>query len=193
MRNNFNNSNYNNSNNGISEYKKNIYGRRGNYLVIRSTIGIIILIIGIILLLNGCGAIKNTGFIDTTDKKANTYSQRENEQQNQLEYDIEDSLTNIADEYYLNEARANVKYFGKKIKITAGIEDITVDSSVFFNLGVTVYLREKGARYDLICNFGDGDSSGITYYNKGDKITIVGTMDEMIGSSLYMKKCNIID
>jgi len=114
------------------------------------------------------------------------------ENQKNTEFDIEDSLENITNEYYLNEARANTKYFNKKIKITSLIQSIDVDSSVLFNMGVTVHLYEKNAKYNIICNFKDGDSTGITKYNKGDKITVIGTMDTRIGDSPYMKNCFIV-
>lgn len=113
--------------------------------------------------------------------------------QSKYSYDIEDSLTNISKEFYNNEARANKNYFGKKVKITAKIAKISVDSSVLFNTGVTVILEESGAYYDILCNFKEGDSTGITKYNKGDQITIIGKMDEFLINSIYMKKCIIVN
>lgn len=105
-------------------------------------------------------------------------------------YDIEDSLTNIALTYYQNEARGNSNYFGKNIKLTAQIYDIDVDDSVLFNIGVTIWLKEDGAKYNLSCNNEDG-ISGITKYNKGDFITVIGKMNTMSGRTLRLDNCEI--
>ena len=107
-------------------------------------------------------------------------------------YDIEDSLTNIAYTYYQNEARGNSKYFKKRVKVTATITDISIDKSIFFNTGVTIHLKEEGAKYRLMCNNEDG-ISGITEYNRNEQITVIGTMNTMAGSSLLMNKCEIVN
>ena len=105
-------------------------------------------------------------------------------------FEIDDNLTNMANTYYLNEARGNSTYFGKKVKVTATITDISVDESVLFNTGVTIHLKENGAKYTLLCN-NDKGINGITNYNRGDKITVVGKMDTMVTGALVMKKCEI--
>lgn len=107
-------------------------------------------------------------------------------------YDIEDSLANIANTYYQNETRGNKEYFKKRVKVTATISDISVDKSVLFNTGVTIHLKETGAKYRMLCNNEDG-IKGITYYNRGDSITVIGTMNTMVGSSLLMDKCEIVE
>lgn len=103
---------------------------------------------------------------------------------------IEDTLTNMSNVYYNNEVNGNNTYFGKKVKVSAIVSSISSDSSVFFNTGVTIHLDENGSKYGLMCNNEDG-IYGVNNINRGDRITVIGTMDERIGSSLFLKNCNI--
>ena len=105
-------------------------------------------------------------------------------------YEIEDTIANMSETYYQNEARGNSTYFGKKVKVSGNISLISVDESVLFNTGVTVHLDEDGARYDLLCNNENG-IKGITKYSRGDNITVVGKMDTMVSSALVMHECEI--
>ena len=118
--------------------------------------------------------------------------EKQREESIKYAFDKEESIKEISKVYYDNKLRGNKEYFGKKIKVTAQITSINSDSSVLFNTGVTVNLEEKGAYYYMMCNFKDGDSTGILNYNRGDMITIIGTMDELIGNSLCLKKCIIV-
>lgn len=118
---------------------------------------------------------------------------KEEQKQRELEskYDIKDTLTNIAYVYYQNEARGNKEYFGKRIMTTATITGISVDQSVLFNTGVSIHLKEDGAKYRLVCNNEKG-ISGITDVNRGDTITVIGKMNTMLSGSLLMDDCEII-
>ena len=137
---------------------------------------------------------KNTETIDTnknTNEKEKEKNKTEKSEKNN-KYDIEDTLTNIAQTYYENEARGNSTYFGKYVKVTATISSIDVDDSIFFNTGVSIYLKEKGAKYNMICQNDDG-IAGITKYSRDEQITVIGKMNTMAGSSLLLEKCEIYE
>jgi len=107
-----------------------------------------------------------------------------------LTYDKEGSLKEIANVYYSNEAKGNSNYFGKMVKVTGVVDRVKVDDSVIFNTGVTIWIKEKGAKYDLACNNENG-IVGVTDISKGDKIAVVGKMNTMAGSSLLLDDCEI--
>jgi len=107
-----------------------------------------------------------------------------------LTYELEGNLQDIAEVYYLNEARGNSTYFGKMVKITGKISDIDVDDGVIFNTGVTIWLDDSNSHYALACGNDDG-IVGVKDLNKGDTVNLVGKMDTMAGSSLRMDDCEI--
>ena len=107
-----------------------------------------------------------------------------------LTYELEGNLQDIANVYYLNEARGNSTYFGKMVKVTGKIRDIDVDDSVIFNTGVTIWLDESNSHYALACG-NDNGIVGVSDLNKGDTVSLVGKMNTMAGSSLRMDDCEI--
>ena len=58
--------------------------------------------------------------------------------------------------------------------------------------GVTLVLKDNGSRYNMYCTNDDG-MKGITKYNKGDKITVIGVMDTMVSNNLRLDNCIIMD
>ena len=107
-----------------------------------------------------------------------------------LTYELEGNLKDIAEVYYLNEARGNSTYFGKMVKVTGKISDIDVDDSVLFNTGVTIWLNDSNSHYALACGNDDG-IVGVKDLNKGNTVSLVGKMNTMAGSSLLMDDCEI--
>ena len=108
-----------------------------------------------------------------------------------LVYNIETTIKDMAQIFYENEANAYSTFYGKRVKITGNISDISVDTSIIVNMGTTITLDEKGAKYGVKCNFKDGDATGIKNYKKGDNITIVGTVSEKLINNMYLKECII--
>ena len=107
-----------------------------------------------------------------------------------LTYELEGNLQDIAEVYYLNEARGNSTYFGKMVKVTGKIRDIDVDDGIIFNTGVTIWLDDSTSHYALACGNDDG-IVGVGDLNKGDTVSLVGKMNTMAGSSLLMDDCEI--
>ncbi len=164
----------------------------------------VIVIIMICFTLTGC--FDDSNYVDSktnnktdsnTQVETNIISENENDieeknDKDQKTYDIEESLTNIAKTYYDNEARGNSTYFKKRVKVTAIITSINVDKSVLFNTGVTIHLKESGAKYEMLCQNEDG-IKGINKYSRNDTITVIGQMNTMVGNSLWMEKCEIVE
>lgn len=108
----------------------------------------------------------------------------------QLSFDKEGSLKDIAQVYYLNEARGNSEYFGKIIKVTGTIGKIDVDDSVLFNMGVTIWLKDNEAKYNLACNNKQG-IIGVSEVNRGEQISVIGEMDTLTNNFLTLDNCQI--
>lgn len=110
-------------------------------------------------------------------------------------YDIEEDIDVFVSTYYNNELDGNKKYYGKRIKLTGELNNIDTDDSVIVNLGITCYLKTT-QKLDVACNFKDGDATYLSDYSRGEKITIIGTVDEVVKgfpkNLIYLKKCEVI-
>ncbi len=103
-------------------------------------------------------------------------------------YDIETSLKEMSEIYYNNELNGNKQFFGKRIKTKAKFEET---SSGTFS-GLIAYFKGIDSIYNIHCtSFDDETKSNLSSLNKDEIVNIIGTVDELVSSSIKFKDCKI--
>lgn len=126
-----------------------------------------------------------------TSLPSNTNNEKDAIAETNNTYDIETTVKDMSQMFYENEAKAYSTFSGKRVKITGKIIDISVDTSVLLNMGTSISINENGAKYGALCNFKDGDTTGINNYKKGDFITIIGVVNDKFVNHINLEKCII--
>lgn len=132
------------------------------------------------------------------DNKINTISEDKNQNLTtkgetsptspKAEFDIEISLKKMSEIYYNNELDGNKQFFGKKIKTQANFEET---SSGMFS-GLIAYFKEENSIYDIHCTSFDKETKqNLSTFDRNEKVNIIGTVDELVNSSIKLKNCKI--
>lgn len=104
------------------------------------------------------------------------------------EFDIEISLKEMSEVYYNNELDGNKQFFGKKIKTQAIFEET---SNGMFS-GLIAYFKGENSIYDIHCTSFDKETKeNLSTFNRNEKVNIIGTVDELVSSSIKLKDCKI--
>ena len=103
-------------------------------------------------------------------------------------YDIEISLKEMANVYYNNELNGNKQFFGKRVKTQA---KFTKTSNGIFS-GLIAYFDGGNSIYDVHCTSFDKETESIlSELNRNETVNIIGTVDELVSTSINFENCKI--
>ncbi len=125
-------------------------------------------------------------------------TQDNKEEKNQIEeqqkeeavkdFDIEISLKEMSEIYYNNKLNGNKLFFGKKVKTQAKFDET---SSGIFS-GLIAYFDGINSMYGIHCTSFDKETKqNLSTFNRGETLNIIGTVDELVSSSIKFKECKI--
>lgn len=122
------------------------------------------------------------------NQKANEERAKELEEyMERSKYDIEVDAVTISNVYYNNALDGNKQYFGKRIKTIARFEE----AEKGYLTGWNVTFNTDGI-YDYYCStFKSGEENSFSEYNRGETLIIYATVDELVGSYINLKECDI--
>lgn len=104
------------------------------------------------------------------------------------EFDIEISLKEMAEIYYNNELNGNKQFFGKKVKTQAKFDET---SSGMFS-GLIAYFKGIDSIYNIHCTSFDKETkNNLSTFNRNETVNIIGTVDELVSSSIKFTNCKI--
>ena len=139
------------------------------------------------LTLVGCANIKfsddEEDYETRMEREYNSYKATQNLNSHAIEVDAK-TISNV---YYNNKLDGNKKYFGKRIKSSGKFTSADKDSITGWSV-----ILDTGERYDYYCtSFVDGEERAFSNYNRGQKLIVYGEVDELIGSYLRLKDCDL--
>ena len=119
--------------------------------------------------------------------KPNLSSTKDTNEYGNKHYSIEVDPVTISDVYYNNELDGNKKYFGKRIKTTGRFTSAEKGALTGWNI-----VFNTDGIYDYYCStFVGGEEKHFGIYNRGETLTIYATVDELVGSYINLKECDI--
>ena len=107
---------------------------------------------------------------------------------NYFDYDLEISIKEMSEVYYNNELNGNKNFFGKLIKTKAKFDETS--SGMFSRL--TAYFKGIDSIYNIHCTSFENDTKEkLSTFSRGEIVNIIGTVDELVSSSIKFKDCKI--